>query len=250
MTKKPKQPKSVHYVLIPEKSDVGKPMYERLYALVDEHHPELSQANVRIALAWATSWKADVDGRLTLGKCKKATDLDRELAPFDFVILLNRDFWQNPRVTDVQRRALLDHELCHAAVAYDENREPKVDDRGRTVFRTRKHDLEEFREIVERHGCWKSDVEDFARSILRAERKTSGAWVGYTTLHETLQAVGVAVPIDVVMGWDDAQRREVMTWAVLRQEADIKHVNVALSPNVPACLAAAISGTRSAEGLQ
>jgi hypothetical protein len=89
-------------------------MYERLYRIVADHHEDLDRTNVRIALAWATSWKPDVDGRLTLGKCKKATDLDRELAPYDFVILLNRDFWQNPRVTDVQRQALLDHELMHA----------------------------------------------------------------------------------------------------------------------------------------
>jgi hypothetical protein len=120
-------PKAVSYVLIPPKTDIGAPMYERLYSIIDDHHEDLARTNVRIALAWATTWKADVDGRLTLGKCKKASDLDRELAPYDFVILLNRDFWMNPRVSDLQRSALLDHELMHAAVAYDENGDAKVD---------------------------------------------------------------------------------------------------------------------------
>jgi len=157
--KRPKKagaPKTVSYVLIPPTSAIGQPMYERLYALIDDHHEDLSRTNVRVALAWATAWKPDVDGRLTLGKCKKASDLDRELAPYDFVILLNRDFWQNPNVTDAQRQALLDHELMHAAIVYDEQGDPKVDERDRTCFRIRKHDIEEFADIVSRHGCYKA----------------------------------------------------------------------------------------------
>lgn len=242
--KRPKKagaPKSISYVLIPPASEVGKPMYERLYALVDEHHEELSRTNVRIALAWATSWKPDVDGRLVLGKCKKASELDRELAPYDFVILLNRDFWLNPRVTDVQRQALLDHELMHAAIVRDENGEDKVDERGRTCYRIRKHDLEEFADIVTRHGCYKRDIEDFAQALARAERSTSHTWVGYTSLHETLKALGVEIAADVIATWSDFERREVATWAALREGADVKTVNIATSSNVPLCLMAALA---------
>src|SRR5581483_5784271 len=130
------KPKRVSYELIPRDGDVGERMYALLERLVVDHHDHLAEA--RIALAWCTSWKPDVDGRVVLGKCKKASDLDRELAPFDFVILLNRDFWLHARIANVQRDALLDHELMHAAIAYDQDGEPKRDDRGRTVFRTRK----------------------------------------------------------------------------------------------------------------
>jgi len=229
--------KAVPYTLIPRDSDVGRPMYERLHMLIDEHHEELSQLNVRIALAWATAWKADVDGRVVLGKCKKASDLDRELAPYDFVILLNREFWQNPRVTDLQRSALMDHELMHAAIAYDEQGDPKHDERGRVVYRIRKHDLEEFCDIPARYGCWKSDIEAFARALARAEQKAD--WVGYSSLAELLEEIGVRVPIAVIAGWSIDERRDVRTWAILRQQADVK-ANVAMSPSTPACLAAAI----------
>ena len=236
-------PKPLSYVLISQTSDIGVPMYERLYSIIDEHHEDLSRTNVRVALAWATSWKADVDGRLMLGKCKKASELDRELAPFDFVILLNRDFWQNPRVDDVQRTALIDHELMHAAVAYDEHGDPKVDERGRTCYRIRKHDLEEFADIAARYGCWKRDIEEFARALGRAERSTSTEWVGYTTLHEQLKTLNVDVPVAVIATWGDADRRDVMTWAVLRQDDDRRPVNVTLSATMPACLAAALTTT-------
>jgi len=162
--------KAVSYELIARDSDAGARLYPRLARLVEEWHEEIAQA--RIALAWVTSWKPDVDGRLVLGKCKKASDLDRELAAFDFVILLNKDFWQDARVTERQREALLDHELSHAAVKHDKDGEPVVDEKDRQVFRVRKHDLEEFAGVVERHGLYKRDLERFAASIDRGKQRS------------------------------------------------------------------------------
>jgi hypothetical protein len=243
MAKRPKRAKPVAYELIEAAGDVGKPMYELLTSIVATHHEdELGRTHARIALAWALNWKTDVDGRLVLGRCKKASDLDRELAPFDFVILLNRWFWQDVRVTDDQRRALLDHELMHAAVAYDERGGVKRDERGRVVFRTRKHDLEEFSDIVSRHGVWKRDIEAFAHALRRAEARVSGAWVGITTLYETLrEALGVGVDVDVIATWPESERREVMTWALLRKDDGVRgFANLAMSQTMPACLAAVV----------
>lgn len=162
--------KKVSYALIKPDSIPGVPMYEMLRELVDQFHDdEISHA--RIALAWNLSWKADVDGRVVLGKCKKASDLDRELAAYDFVIILNQEFWENADVKDWQRRALLDHELCHAAVTLDEAGEPVEDQRGRLVYRTRKHDIEEFTNIVLRHGCYKRDLEAFAAALRAGKQR-------------------------------------------------------------------------------
>lgn len=239
MARRMKREKPIAYALIDPDSDIGRPMYERLHRLIAQHHVELDRTNARIALAWAKSWKADVDGRVTLGKCKKASDLDRELAPYDFVILLNRWFWLDSRVTDEQRQALLDHELMHAAVAYDDAGEIKRDERGRAVFRTRKHDLEEFSDIVDRHGVWKRDIEAFARALRRAESKTSGAWVGISSLCDTLHEIGIDVPKDVVATWPERERREVLAWALLRRDVGVK-ANVNLSQTMPECLSSVV----------
>jgi hypothetical protein len=163
---KAKKTKRVSYELIPRESVIGQTMYRLLDQLVAEHHDEVSTA--RIALAWCTSWKPDVDGRVVLGKCKKASDLDRELAAYDFIILLSRAFWLDDRIQDAQRIALLDHELCHAAVKLDDNGHPMEDEKGRTVYRMRKHSIEEFTEIVQRHGCYKGDLEGFAAALWRS----------------------------------------------------------------------------------
>jgi hypothetical protein len=159
--------KRVTYELIKPDTIIGQPIYAMLRNLVDAHHQELEQA--KIALAWCTSWRPDVDGRVTLGKCKKASDLDRELVAFDFIILLRKAFWQDSRVSVEQRVALLDHELCHAAVRVDDRTgDPVTDERGRIVYRMRKHDVEEFADVVRRHGIYKSDLEVFAAALRQA----------------------------------------------------------------------------------
>lgn len=164
---KKRKPKKVTYALIEPESEIGRPMYDRMTRLLDAHHEELADA--RIVLAWNTGWKPDVDGRCTLGMCKKASDLSRELAPYDFIVLLRREFWESDKVTDRQRDALLDHELQHATVAFDKDGEPMVDERGRTIFRIRKHDIEEFGAIVSRWGLWKRDLQWFVAQVPAGE---------------------------------------------------------------------------------
>lgn len=168
--KRPKEPKAkkLSYKLIEPDSEPGLSMYAILEELVFTYHEDLVQA--RIALAWNLTWKADVDGRVQIGKCKKASDLDRELMKFDFVIVLNREFWQEKLVEDSQRRALLDHELCHGALKMDSTGEPVEDERERKVYRTKKHDVEEFTEIIERHGCYKRDLEQFAAALRKSKQ--------------------------------------------------------------------------------
>ena len=188
-SRKPRGPKKVAYTLLSRADHPSE--YKLVDTLVKAHHVELKDA--RVALAWCTSWRADVDGRVKLGQCRRATELDRELMAYDFVILLQKDFWTAVTVSNEQRTALVDHELCHASVKLDPyTHEPIEDERGRVVYRTRKHDLEEFDEIAERHGCWKRDLERFAQALFRGQHaeqarlpigKTSSPAVGSTQTH-------------------------------------------------------------------
>jgi hypothetical protein len=133
-------------------------LYQIMERLIEEHHAHLSEA--KIVIGWRFEKKEDADGRLWLGSLKKASDLDRSLHEYDFVMMLNHEF-VNQAATDQQIEALIDHELCHGAATKDAHGEFKVDERGRRCYRIRKHDVEEFREIISRHGAWKSDLESF-----------------------------------------------------------------------------------------
>lgn len=234
-----KRLKRVAYRFIPPESDVGQPLYALLRELARAHHEAIASA--RIALAWQLTWKSDVDGRVTLGQCKKVSDLDRELSDgaYDFVVILRRDFWDDRYVTDLQRRALLDHELCHCAVKLDEHGEPAVDECGRVVYRLKKHDLEEFAAIADRYGCWKRDLAEFARALERAREKTSGVYLGSQTLHEQLCHAGLSVPLDVIVQWSDAERRDASTWALL--QSDRRGQGGSSAAAMPAHVAAAVT---------
>jgi putative metallopeptidase len=210
-----KKAKAVAYRLIhPD----GSRVYAWLRELLDAYHPDVAEA--RFVLVWHTNWHADDDGRLTLGMCQKASDLTREIADaaaYDFVILLNQNFWDDPLVTDDQRRALLDHELCHAAVKRGDDGALVIDERGRVTYRLRKHDLEEFSSIAERYGCWKRDLETFGHALAKARNEDH--WVGYQRLHVALIGVGAPVPLDAIYAWSADERREASVWATAFREA-------------------------------
>jgi hypothetical protein len=206
-----KKAKAIPYRLIHPTSGDGVRLYAWLLELLEAHHEDVLEA--RFALAWHTGWTPDDDGRLMLGQCRKSSDLEREIqdaAAYDFVILLNQNFFDDPLVTDLQRRAVLDHELCHAAVKLNDEGHPLIDERGRVTYRIRKHDLEEFSTIAERYGCWKRDIEKFAKSLALA--RGNDTWIGFSGLQSELLAVGAPVPLDTIVGWSEAERREAAVW--------------------------------------
>ena len=157
--------------LIDRKTQEGRErgLYEILYDLVGKFHTDLAEA--RIALAWKHGWKENVDGQVKLGQCKKGSDFDKALAGFDFVILLNFERVNGSDFSPQQLRALIDHELCHGTVAVNAKGETKEQEDGRPVYRVRKHDVEEFREIVERYGLWKADLEAFGVTAGKAAQQ-------------------------------------------------------------------------------
>lgn len=158
------EPKAVNYEVI---EDLESEPY-LILAEMRGFHDDIQEA--AIALAWQKNITPDTDNHLVLGKCVKVSDLQKEFAPYDFIIVLNREVWEDVEFGEDRRRALVDHELCHAAGAYDSDG-PKYDERGRRVFRTRKHDIEEFHVIVQRHGCYKQDLEFFAEMLLKKRKQ-------------------------------------------------------------------------------
>jgi hypothetical protein len=161
--KKVTKRKKVTVQLIEEKhaGKVTEP-YRLLKEMQEINHRHLD--NAKIGLAWRLGWRANTDGQLQLAACRKRGDLDRELDGFDFIILLNREAFAV--LNEESKRALIDHQLCHAQITMDADGNPKMNDRDRLVCRVRKHDVEEFRVIVERHGAWTQDLAKMAQAAI------------------------------------------------------------------------------------
>jgi len=109
------KPKPVNYDLIPDDNAA----YGLLNKARQQWHEEMYGA--KIALAYRKRLKSDKDGHLILGRCVKVSDLQKEFSPFDFIIVLNKEVWQDTGFDEKKKMALLDHELCHAALLKKRN---------------------------------------------------------------------------------------------------------------------------------
>ncbi len=145
--------------------------YRIMEELIEAHRKDLNEA--RIAIAWRFGWRADTDGKLQLGAMSKASEFQRDLPKdaYDAVMLLNHEAFNGSILNDEQQEAVIYHELCHLEIAKDTDGEAKQDDKKRTCFRMRKHDVEEFNEVVAKFGCYKKDVETFAATAMEAKQQ-------------------------------------------------------------------------------
>jgi hypothetical protein len=138
----------------------------KLINTVDRHE---HLADVRVDFIFINEAPAS-KGRLVLGRARKVGGLTAYLASADataepnldgfaprapfFVIEISFDTWQG--LTEAQRVALVDHELCHCRVDFD-------DKTGEQKLSTVGHDVEEFACVVERHGLWSNGLTGMGR---------------------------------------------------------------------------------------
>ncbi len=148
------------YDLISKDTDEGLYVYELIRDVREEHAKDLTHA--RIGAAWIVGKRPDKDGRVTLGKMKKAGELEKSIHHLDALILLNQDAWR--RLLPNQRVALIHHELCHLSDVTGPEGEALFDGHGERRWRIVKHDIEEFRAVVHAHGCYTSDLASLVRA--------------------------------------------------------------------------------------
>lgn len=156
---KEKKPKPVNLKLV-ERTNAGRIVepYKILEALVNEFFSDLKDARFAIAWNYAPP-REDGDGMVKMYAVKKGSDLDRnrELKPFDFVIIWSHAIW-NQRLSDDERIAGMHEALCHCAVVKDKNGDTVTDEMGLSVYRLRKPTVRTFPENVSKFGSWRPEV--------------------------------------------------------------------------------------------
>lgn len=132
--------------------------------LIAQFHPHLAGESI---IYLFRSQHAEENGKIVLGKAKRVSGLNAYLANRESLEEMNGpnddpavkveaqpillmeiayDAWVTLNAT--QRIALVDHELCHF---------------GKDGMRA--HDVEEFREVIDRHGLWRPEIELLAATI-------------------------------------------------------------------------------------
>lgn len=92
-------------------------------------------------------------GRTVYATATKVTGRDEFLLKADFVIEVAQDTWYG--LSGEQRLALIDHELMHCSWHPFKG------------FVLRGHDVEEFFDIIERHGHWQSGYDGWTDALER-----------------------------------------------------------------------------------
>ncbi|MBQ4816438.1 MULTISPECIES: putative metallopeptidase [Bacillus] len=141
-------------------------------SLIDEHHPHLKDAIGHIGFyirEGSSKWA---------GKAKKCTAFERHMTDYMLFVFVNKEAWK--AMNKKQRAALVDHELCHFTRTKTEEPDPKDARNWITVYGPaddpdswgiREHDVEEFSEIIERHGLWDTGIESFAAVVREADHQ-------------------------------------------------------------------------------
>jgi hypothetical protein len=135
--------------------------------LINKYHQHLLRHAVRIEYLFCEKAQKE-KGKQKIGTAKRISNLNAYLAgkvdqetgeltetPF-FVITIHKASWDFV-LSEKQRAALVDHELKHCWAEEDE-------ETGEVVLSILPHDIEEFADIVKRHGRWLEDVD----AILKA----------------------------------------------------------------------------------
>lgn len=128
--------------------------------VIKDWHPELAghclfmfvqepkKTHGKTALAYIQK----VSGLAAFLAMSDVRNMPKEFSPTPTFFLVS--FWEQAwaALSPEQRVALVDHELCHAVLTEDD-KGPQLTMVG--------HDIEEFNDVVKRHGAWMDDVSAF-----------------------------------------------------------------------------------------
>lgn len=142
--------------------------------IIEKHHEHLVGCPIRFV--WRSPARKMGKKHVALGTAEVISgrfawfvmnEEEKELAanfglesPRMFWIEISADDWQD--LTEPQRLALIDHELCHCGVEWTED-DPEPE------LHLIRHDVEEFEAILRRHGAWEVGLERFAAALMGFE---------------------------------------------------------------------------------
>lgn len=118
--------------------------------LIRKYHPRLEDARIAIAFQDEATKK---NGRLELANTSKVQPKSQPFMEYDFLVVVAEDEWTD--LSSNAREALIDHELSHMGGNSSDG------------WKIRHHDIEEFREVLERHGAWNAGLSEDLRSIMQ-----------------------------------------------------------------------------------
>lgn len=138
--------------------------------LIDDHHTHLQRARI---LWLFTNSKRTRGNKVTLGTAGRLNAVQKFLSSglvsvekgYDFIVLIDGSRWDSALKT--QREAMVDHLLCRMRLRERHNQRTGAITR---TWVTVAPDVEEFTDVILRHGIWLPEQKRFVKLILEGRQ--------------------------------------------------------------------------------
>jgi len=136
--------------------------------IINKHRPMLGHLKIQYMFRSEASIS---DDKVIAGRCIKVDDRNRTIHAYDFIIEIAYDLWET--ATDEFKEALMDHELGHCGLRVNPDDEQDIlyDDAGRPKTYIKTHSIEEFEEVLERHGAYHKNLRQFLVAFAKSKSK-------------------------------------------------------------------------------
>lgn len=110
-------------------------------------------------------------GKLVIASARKVAPKENVIHSFDgkpdivFAVEIASDAWNT--LKDIQKRAVIHHELAHCGFETDE-----IGNMTPTIL---PHDIEEFSEVVKEHGYYLKEIQEFVAEVFEKDKKDKEA---------------------------------------------------------------------------
>ena len=125
--------------------------------LIPNYHAELVTARIMYCFS-SDCWTKN--GREVWGKVQKFSGFNEWVVEKDFVVMVALEKWDD--LTEPQRTALVDHLLSSCTGEED-------DDTGEYKWKVLDPEVQEFTDVLFRHGAWNESLRDFVRQAHKVE---------------------------------------------------------------------------------
>lgn len=136
-------------------------------SIIKEHRPELA-GSVIVYIFKEKAGKSN--DKVTIASTRKVSAKDNVVHAYgdkpdvDFVIEIGADAWNE--LSEIQKTAVMHHALMHCGLKDTED--------GDVATQIIPHDVEEFAKVIEAHGYYMKDIQEFVATCFEKKEKEKG----------------------------------------------------------------------------
>lgn len=136
---------------------------------IAKYYSQLQELKIQAMFREETMMSA---GRVVAGMTVRPDDRNWLVHQKDVIIEFSEEVWKG--ASDKFRDALVDHELCHVVIRVDSKGKTERDEEtGRIKVSLAHHDIEEFNEVLQRHGAYHAELRTFLRTFERQKEEST-----------------------------------------------------------------------------